>query len=52
MRINKLDVLGLYFGLKSVKKVLKKFGSYDKSCTFALPFEKRVAVEAESSLKD
>ena len=30
----------------------KKFGGLEKSRTFALPFEKRVADEAESSLKD
>ena len=37
---------------KSLKFVAKKFGGYEKKRTFALPFEKRVADEAESSYKD
>ena len=37
---------------KSCKNIAKKFGDYEKSRTFALPFEKRVADEAESSWKD
>ena len=32
-----------------LKFVAEKFGSEEKSRTFALPFEKRVADEAESS---
>ena len=37
---------------KSVKKYDKRLADKEKSRTFALPFEKRVADEAESSLKD
>ena len=37
---------------KKLKNVAEKFGSKEKSCTFALPFEKRVAVKAGSSLED
>ena len=38
--------------VKSVKKVAEKFGSLEISRTFALPFEKRAADEAGSSLED
>ena len=37
---------------KRLKNVAEKFGSKEKSRTFALPFEKRVAVKAGSSLED
>ena len=37
---------------KAVKNCKERFGSKEKSRTFALPFEKRVAVEAKSSYKD
>ena len=46
----------VYDGIKKCEKRLKnvaeKFGSKEKSRTFALPFEKRVADKAESSLQD
>ena len=38
--------------LKKLKNVAEKFGSKEKSGTFALPFEKRVAVKARSSYQD
>ena len=37
---------------KRLKIIAEKFGSKEKSRTFALPFEKRAATEAESSLED
>ena len=37
---------------KQLKFIAEKFGSKEKSRTFALPFEKRVVDEARSSLKD
>ena len=37
---------------KSLQNVAEKFGSSEKSSTFALPFEKRVAEKVKSSLKD
>ena len=37
---------------KRLKFIAEKFGSKEKSRTFALPFEKRVVDEARSSLKD
>ena len=37
---------------KRLKIIAEKFGSKEKSRTFALPFEKRVAVKAKSSYKD
>ena len=38
-----------YSGEKILQNVAEKFGSKGKSRTFALPFEKRVAVKARSS---
>ena len=54
---NGLISIGLrFYGEKICKKVSrklqKKIGGLEKSRTFALPFEKRVAEEAESSYKD
>ena len=37
---------------KQLEFIAEKFGSKEKSRTFALPFEKRVVDEARSSLKD
>ena len=37
---------------KQLKFIAEKFGSKEKSRTFALPFEKRVVDKAKSSLKD
>ena len=46
----------MYDGIKKcekrLKNVVEKFGSKEKSRTFALPFEKRVAVKAGSSYRD
>ena len=52
MSVNWLDACGVCFCKKVVKICKEKFGSKEKSRTFALPFEKRVAAEAESSYKD
>ena len=50
---NQLNVfLGAFLLWKKLEKYQNKFGSYLKSRTFALPFEKRVADEADSSWKD
>ena len=52
MIVNYLRVRNPDFARKMGFYKENKFGSYLKSRTFALPFEKRVADEADSSYKD
>jgi len=52
LSVNELHLKKGIPGLKMALYRENKFGSYLKSRTFALPFEKRVADEAESSLYD
>ena len=52
MVVIRLGVEGGEKELKKLKNIAEKFGSKEKSGTFALPFEKRVAVKAGSSYQD
>ena len=52
MDVKQLLICGSLFYVFGCKIVFEKFGSKEKSRTFALPFEKRVADEAESSYED
>ena len=52
MDVNELHVRDDFSMIKRRSEVKEKFGSKIKSRTFALPFEKRVAEQAESSTKD